>query len=275
LVHQTGLDLPASTGVEPFACEARRVEQTTQSSVRVRAVLGDPRYHVPTVPDDSPPGTLGWIRARIPRFADGAEHDRRRALAERLIGGLEPDHLRWLAAQRTRALSRSMPEERVVEAVPVLVLAETLGMLGGGVDAPGLLEATLCAARSYLPHLPQEPAADEAATVLVEAARGATDEETAIRASLLLQSCLATANLVRNARRVRRSPADAARSDPPVRSTRRIGPDGETLELDLTAPVAGGDPSLAFGAGAHACPGQAQALAIASGILDSLPGSDQ
>ncbi|MEF3118716.1 hypothetical protein [Streptomyces chrestomyceticus] len=59
----------------------------------------------------------------------------------------------------------------------------------------------------------------------------------------------------------------ALRTDPPVRGTLRAPVDGgDPVRVGLVTP----DGSLAFGAGAHACPGQAHARALAAGVLDAL-----
>ncbi|MGH7911906.1 MAG: hypothetical protein ACREOV_09300, partial [Candidatus Dormibacteraceae bacterium] len=144
------------------------------------------------------------------------------------------------------------------------------GMLDGGVDEPALVRATLRLGACYQPHVPQAPDADADVALLLETS-GGDDEEAATRVSLLLQACPATANLVRHARRAGRSVTETLRVDTPVRATWRIAPEGGRIELDLAAPPAGDEPLLAFGSGRHACPGHAQAVAIASGILAALP----
>jgi hypothetical protein len=74
---------------------------------------------------------------------------------------------------------------------------------------------------------------------LVAAAGPGDPEAVAADISILVQAARATAALIEG-------------RDPPVPSTRRIGPDGE-VELDLTG--------LPFGAGRHACPGERHARA--------------
>jgi hypothetical protein len=120
---------------------------------------------------------------------------------------------------------------------PVAVLAEALGL-------PVAPEDVDVVARSYQPHAVITDEADEALARLV-AACGGYDEVTANRIGLLVQASAATAALV-------------AGVHPPVPTTRRIAPDGALVEVDLT-----GSP---FGLGAHACPGERHALAIAEGL---------
>ncbi|MCS7483946.1 hypothetical protein ACFFQW_28690 [Umezawaea endophytica] len=121
---------------------------------------------------------------------------------------------------------------------PVEVLAEALGLSVAAEDVEVV-------ARSYQPHTAITDEADEALARLV-AACGAYDEVTANRIGLLVQACAATAALV-------------AGVHPPVPTTRRVAPDGAVVEVDLT--------DHPFGLGAHACPGERHALAIAEGLV--------
>ncbi|MGH3286090.1 MAG: hypothetical protein ACRDPD_15615 [Streptosporangiaceae bacterium] len=122
-------------------------------------------------------------------------------------------------------------------------------------DAMGLaadLESDVAAvALAYQPHAPVPPAADAAADRLVAACGGRT-EESAARVCVLVQAHAATLALI-----ARRQAGDGA---PAVPATRRITPDGQEIMVDLAA--------APFGAGRHACPGQALALHLA----DAAPG---
>ena len=146
------------------------------------------------------------------------------------LAGVEPDSLRTLALQRGTG--------------PVEVLAEALGMPTAVADDIAVI------AKSYQPHTTITPAADEAVDRLVRTL-GDYDERTANRIALLVQACDATAALVVNTL--------AGRTDPPVPKTRRVAPDGTTVEIDLT--------DSPFGAGPHACPGRSHALALADGLV--------
>src|SRR4051794_14395516 len=75
------------------------------------AILTDPAYLVPPVAPAGPVGTMAWLRGTVSRFSEGAEHARRRALAEARLAGLD--------VARLRALARSAP--------PLEVLAGELG----------------------------------------------------------------------------------------------------------------------------------------------------
>lgn len=110
-----------------------------------------------------------------------------------------------------------------------------------GVTVPVTADIAAIAA-AYHPHLPITPAAEAGVERLIEVFGGVADERTAARISLLVQAHVATEALL-------------AGHNPPVPSTRRLAPDGRVVDVDLT-----GTP---FGAGPHACPGRAHALALA------------
>src|SRR5689334_7832355 len=57
-------------------------------------ILLDPAYVVPPAPAAGPVGTLAWLRASVPRFCEGAEHARRRALLQRRLARVSPESLR-------------------------------------------------------------------------------------------------------------------------------------------------------------------------------------
>ena len=115
-------------------------------------------------------------------------------------------------------------------------------------DALGLPRAAArdvrAVAPSYQPHTEITSEADTAVTRLVAACGGRWDERTANLIGLLVQACDATAGLV-------------AGHVIPVPATRRIGPDGQQVHVELT--------DLPFGAGRHECPGRRHALALAEG----------
>jgi cytochrome P450 len=82
-----------------------------------------------------------------------------------------------------------------------------------------------------------------------------------------VQTCEATAGLILRALdrctgaacpNVDEVIAETLRRDPPVRSTRRVGPGGGVVTVDLTG--------LPFGRGPHACPGRTHAVALTAGM---------
>jgi 2-methylisocitrate lyase-like PEP mutase family enzyme len=184
-------------------------------------VLEDPAFTV--VP--APPAASGvaWLRSQVARFSEGPAHARRRSLTMRLVAGIDLARLRRPGA-------------------PVANLAAALGL-----PRDRRVVAHIAAvARSYQPHSEQSPEADDAVARLVEAFGGAWNELTAARIGLLVQAHDATNAMI-------------AGQSPPVPKTRRIGPSGEEVLVDLT--------ETPFGAGPHACPGRDQALAMVEGAL--------
>jgi hypothetical protein len=216
--------------------------------------LTDPRFDVPAVTLDAPQGTVAWLRAHVARFSRGRGHTARRAQVETILAELDLEALR-----------------RTASAGPVEALAAALGVTGVADDVREL-------ARVYLPPAEPDDDADAAVARLVQAFGGRFDDETANRIGLLAQACAATTTLIDRAAALR--PADplagaedlVARvlyEDPPATATRRTAlsaareiAEGETVAVSLA-----GAP---FGAGAHACPGQDIAIALACGALDAL-----
>jgi hypothetical protein len=229
------------------------------------------------------------FRAGVSRFAEGVVHAERRRTVETLLDGLDPGELATsagvLARQELASCVGLTLDERaghVARRVPVLCLAERLGF-SDRLDLPTLVAAV---AAVY----PAEAASmDTAGTTAVDGADAAVERllaaagdgnDAVLRLQLLVQAYAATAALIESA--VRRSAAeeDAARpvaalidlvlrEDPPVPATRRVAPDGAILTLPLDSPPGSAD-TLAFGAGARACPAPRHALAIAAAVIAEL-----
>jgi cytochrome P450 len=243
----------------------------------VRAVLADPTFIVPPVPPVDAPVGIAWLRAHVSRFSSGADHDRRRALAVTAIAQLDPAELRRAARERAAAALR---DDGSVGSVLVEALASALGL------PPGLAADVATAAAAYQPHVEADMgAADDAVARLVDACGGVADEATAARIGLLVQACAATAALVKGAHRrddlsssIDELLADTLRSDPPVPTTRRVATGAEGIGAAAIAPgtivtldlSADHDADLQFGSGLRPCPGRAQALALAAGVLEAL-----
>ena len=204
-------------------------------------MLTDPSYLVPATPP-APTG-VAWLRSSVARLSNGDTHVRRRALAVAELAAIDPDDLRVLALKRGTG--------------PVEVLAEALSL------PPTIADDIAVIATSYQPHTTITPEADEATDRLArllrinkgsdDSADSGADERIANLIALLVQACEATKALVENTL--------AGRTDPPVPLTRRIAPDGTTVEIDLT--------DTPFGAGPHACPGRLHALALADGLVQA------
>ncbi|MFC7245576.1 cytochrome P450 [Catellatospora aurea] len=264
-----------------------------------RAVLEEPRLvPEPAVVADAPGGSLAWLRATVARFTgDARVHARRRAHAMTALADLDPRELRQAAA----GSAVGSDDRHTV----VRVLAEALGMPGPDEVAEAVVAISAGYFGGELTPA-QAKAADKAvASLLVWTAQagGEADSEAAAqRIGVLVQACDATARLVENARRSAPDGpppggADALlaavlRHDPPVTTLRRRAPAdirvggldlraGQVALIDVVAAAPGtpadrSDPDsgeqdeqahLAFGAGPHRCPGQAQALALAAGLL--------
>jgi cytochrome P450 len=243
---------------------------TDQTPDAVRAMLEDEAFIVPPADTaDAPPGTMGWLRATVARFCNGADHVRRRGLVEGELARIDSARLRALAAERA-----GNGEDEEARFVPVAVLAGEMH-----VDRDRLADAVAAVrsvAAAYHPGATtaQTARADAAVAAMVALLPPAEAEVTANRIGLLVQTCAATAGLIDNATKLVAAGAPCAsvdelvaltlRDDPPVRSTRRRGPGGAVVELDLAAAA------LPFGHGLRPCPGRDHAVALASGVLDSV-----
>lgn len=271
--------------------------------VVARAVLEQPLLVPEPVADaaEAPAGSLAWLRATVARFTgDGQTHARRRAHAVAELTRLDPRELR-----RAAAGSAVGADDRHTV---VRILAEELGLPCPDAVADAVLTVSAGYFGGDLTSTQAKAADEAVASLLTRTAREDSVEDleaAAQRIGLLVQACDATARLVEHARRAAPDglPPDGAdallaevlRQDPPVTALRRraladvrVGAldlrAGEVVLIDVTAAKpdapAGSDQSdpglgthdepvpLAFGSGPHRCPGQAQALAIAAGLLE-------
>jgi cytochrome P450 len=248
---------------------------------QVRAILADPDYRVPDPGRGAPSGTLAWLRQNVARLSNGADHERRRELAQDLLRRVDPAVLRAGARDATDAVidgAGGRPFDAmtlVARQVPVRVLAAALD-IAHPEQATGQLAAV---AAAFLPGTVDRGTADGSVARLAELLPAGPDEQVAARIGLLVQAYEATAGLIGNAVAAGMAAAPRAAADvvtqtirrnPPVRFTRRVTPSGETIALDLTA--ARDDPAghLAFGSGLRACPGAAHACALAEGAVGPL-----
>jgi cytochrome P450 len=240
----------------------------------VRAILADPAYVVPPAPHSPEIGTLAWLRAHVTRFCEGETHDRRRALAEHEIAGLDPASLRQAAAELTAAELTFHPSSEpfdvmpLARRVPAAALAAGLGVSPDRIAAA--VDAMLAAVSGYLNPDLARPGADSSVALLAESFGPAEPEHLANRIGLLMQACDATAALIGNALiaafaadgTVEEIIARTLVDDPPTLRTRRISPDGELVTIDISG--------CTFGAGRRPCPGVDQARALAAGVLDAI-----
>ncbi|MDA2812391.1 cytochrome P450 [Nocardiopsis sp. RSe5-2] len=278
-----------------------------ESYAGVRAVLSDPGFVVPALPE-APDGaastpSLAWLREHATRFSTGGDHRRRRAFASALLSGLAPSDLRREAEARARSAGPDQAPH-----VPVAVLSASLGIPEA--DVPEAVAAVRDVAAAYFPGTEEgrEDRADAGVRTLVRLLPDSATEEAAQRVCLLVQTCDATAGLVRAAldRDGDHDDAwglltEALRLSPPAPVMKRTAlgdteidgvpvPEGALVLLDLAAAnrdpdvykdpdrfaperYAGDDggpgepPPLSFGAGERPCPGSDHALAMATGVL--------
>ena len=250
---------------------------------QVRAVLADPGFAVPDPGHGAPPGTMLWLRQHVARFSRGADHVRRRGLAEDLLGALDPELLRARARDQTCAVIDASGGRAfdamilVARRVPGRVLAAALG----AADPEQVAGHLAPVAAAYLPGAADPAAADDSVARLAGLLPAGPGEQVAARIGLLIQAYDATAGLIGNAAAAGAAGAagilsaaalvaDTLRNNPPVLVTRRVTPDGETVTLDLTS--ARDDPAghLEFGYGPRVCPGAVQACALAEGAVGPL-----
>jgi cytochrome P450 len=268
--------MDTSTGPHPAP------PRVVAAPAQVRAILADPVCTVPHPGSGAPPATMAWLRQNVARLSNGADHARRRDLADDLLRPLDPGLLRAGASAATSAIidrADGRPFDAmalVAGRVPGLVLSRALGAC----DPEKVIAELPPVAAAYLPGSPGNAEADGCVARLAGLLPPGPGEQVAARIGLLIQAYAATAGLIGNAvaagiRSDHPVSADqlVARvlcTEPPVRFTRRVTPSGETIALDLT--VAGGDPAghLAFGYGEHACPGSAHAIALAEGAAGPL-----
>jgi cytochrome P450 len=276
-----------SAGTEAFSFYGALMStpDVVTAPAEVRAVLADPTFVVPPVPNDGTSGGIVWLRSTVSRFSAEADHERRRSLVIDELADVDPAALGQRAFERTTVSLKSAYEPidvmaKIARVVPVELLAEALAL------PAGISEDVNIVAAAYHPCGDFSATADQAVARLVTACRGIADETAAARIGLLVQACDATAGFVGNAliALIRRKPtasapailAETLRLNPPVRRTRRqatatarVGNSdiaaGEIVTLELAG-------SLAFGAGARKCPGSEHAFAIAGGIVEALRG---
>lgn len=273
-------------------------EHHVDTYAEVVAVLCDQDLTVPTAPAGA--GGLAWLQATVSRFANGADHDRRRRLVERILDRISPGEARRAVRERTaelldRAAGPVDVMALIARPVPIGLLATAVG---AGDDA-ALTVAVADIAAAYHLGAPQDrlAAADRGVDELVTALGCRRDEATAARIAVLVQACEPVAGLIGNTlAAVLQLPADVAarhsvdsivrealRWDPPVRSTVRAAVGAGRTRVDLAAanrdPARWPDPhrfdpgraahdNVSFGAGRRPCPAQTLAVELASGVVE-------
>jgi cytochrome P450 len=275
----------AGTETFPFYGALMTTSDILTVHTEVLAVLTDPAFVVPQVPNNCRPGGIVWLRNTVSRFSAETDHRRRRSLILDELAKVDLADLGQMASERTTVSLKSGhgPVDvmaKIARVVPVELLAEALSL------PAGMSEDVNIVAAAYHPRSDFSATADQSVARLVKVCGGIADETAAARIGLLVQACDATAGLIGNAliAMKRQKPTASASAilaetlllNPPVRATRRqattttrVGNSdilaGEIVTLELAG-------SLAFGAGPRKCPGSEHAFAIAGGIVEALRG---
>lgn len=260
----------------------------------VQAALSHPDLRVRPPSQTVPPALggrpAGEVFALLVRMNDGDFHARHRPAVAAEASGWSDEAVAAAAAAAARDLAPRLDANALLSALPVQAMARLLG-----VPAPAL-DATVGWVHDFTQGIAAgagEEAigrADAAALALMlqGANEGLDRVRAANRIALMQQALDATAGLIGNAaclllqgvplagaEAVAPLVAQAAWRDPSIHNTRRFAArdlelggervaEGQGLLL-LLAPA-----RLAFGAGAHACPGERLALAIAASALHTL-----
>jgi cytochrome P450 len=201
----------------------------------VAAVLDDPRFLVPAA--EPAENGVGWLRSHVSRFANGSEHERRRADVATMLAVIEPSALR---AETSVYASGVLDDaaggtvdvmSALSQRVPLAVLAHALSIQ---TDSNVLVEAITAIAPAYPPgaDAERERRADTAVEQLFGQLGGGTDLAVA-QVTALVQTCDATAGLIGNAVHIGLQLAEprpeiyallaeTLRFSPAVRNTRRV-----------------------------------------------------
>lgn len=229
----------------------------------------------------------GEVFARLVRMTDGDFHARHRPDVTAAAGRIERSAVEAAAAAATRDLAARTAPDAWLSAIPVQAVARVLGV------PPPELDRTVAWVHDFTRGIaagatPAELDRSDAAVAGLLAQADALEPAAAANRIAFMQQALdATAGLIGNgivAWQARPASLagtqfieDVARKDPAVHNTRRFAAAnlvlgdariaaGQGLVLLLANPQA----RLQFGGGAHACPGERIALAIAASALRTL-----
>jgi cytochrome P450 len=292
-----------------FARSGRSGEWIASRHDDVQAILADGRFGVPEAGPAGPVGTISWLRASVSRFANGAEHQRRRACAVTELRPLRPHQLRRAACRRaTTAIRQAAPPGGRLDVMALLARRVPMAAMAGALGiarAQDAADAVIRIAGGYFPgsDAAAERLADTATAQLVVmlAPDDAGPPDPAMldvavaRIALMVQGCDATAGLIGNALEFLRDAGDQVagwstsalldevlRSRPVVRASGRVARQpvrvlgrsvraGDRVICDIEAASTGQAPaSLTFGYGVRPCPGRPQALALATGVIEAV-----
>jgi cytochrome P450 len=292
-MHATGSD-----GKLPLY-DAANDAWMVQDADHVERTLLDPAVRVRPVAEPVPPAIAGTAAGRIfsgmARWNDGEAHATRRRTAGALIAKFDFESVSKSARHVSAALVASATD---IQQWMVSVSPHTLGLAVGLEESslPDLAADVGAFARSTSPGADQAQVAAgiDAADRLWERLSpiGSSELEVANLIGLFFQGYDSVAGLLGSALLFMRAHPEVTdpytvvrrvvHESPPIRNTRRfvsretrIGgvtmSAGSAVIVDLEVATAAGGPSLAFGAGAHQCPGQLLAFTIAPAALAAGP----
>ncbi|MBS0967366.1 cytochrome P450 [Nissabacter archeti] len=264
-----------------------------------------PDAPVPPALQDSAAGT---VFAALVRMRDGAAHAPLKAALSAALESIPAESVAATARRLAGQLARDLPLlpaalTRFCYALPVCVIADFIGL--PPVCRTALVDEVLALVRCIAPGgTPEQLAAGSRAAEALLArmahctpgplwqalATACEREGITDRAQvplnlvgLLFQACEGTAGLIGQSMQGEGTPAarlaQVLRDTPPIQNTRRVAQadtvlggallsKGDQVLVVLGAPDAAG--TLAFGAGAHACPGRHWAMAIAEAAVAHL-----
>ena len=230
--------------------------------------------------------SVGEVFSLLVRMNDGEFHARHRPEVETVVMRFDGDSVAAAAEAATRDLQPRCDANALLSAIPVQAMARLLGV------APEERDRTVAWVHDFTQGIAPAASpeaidrADLAARALMDQGEreGLSRVRAANRIACMQQAVDATAGLLGNAigaalaeggdEDAHTLVARVARTDPAIHNTRRFA--AADLELGGEHIAAGQGlvlvlvPSCAFGAGAHACPGERIALQIAATALHAL-----
>lgn len=224
--------------------------------------LNHPNLIPPRRGDQFLDGRTAALRDAMARFSSGPNHAARREVLLELLSTIDPNQAERLAAEITTALhgDRGVGADWLSWHVPTYVVASLLGLE----DQRELIRChTETIAKVIGRNEPSSAKSDQAAEELLSLCQKQIDPVAAV--SVLYQNHDATAGLIGSmADTSRPAPAGATVREAAVATA--IGDmeivAGQQISIDLT--------DMTYGTGAHACPGQELALAIADGVVSAI-----
>ncbi|MCG2592728.1 hypothetical protein LZ009_08025 [Ramlibacter sp. XY19] len=270
----------ASIGLWVLADPALVAQALEEPALRVRP----PAEPVPEALRGRP---TGEVFARLVRMTDGDFHARHRPAVAAGAARLARAAVEQAAADATRDLAPRTPIDALLSAIPVQAMARLLGVAAADLDRTVAWVHDFTRGIAAGASSDALDRSDAAVAGLLAQAEGLEPALAANRIAFMQQALDATAGLIGNgivAWQARAASlegtafiAHVARTDPAVHNTRRFAAQdlvlgdapiaaGQGLVLLLANPQA----KLQFGAGAHACPGERIALAIAATALRTL-----